>query len=111
MQLLLLALLLGCGDDEPRPSGVTAFPDLRAPSGDRSIPLHTRAGRYSFAAPTLAGLEDLADDFALEVEEIPNPRGVQRKLKVLRARLPFNVPGGRFAPPGLTVSILSLIHI
>ncbi len=108
MSPLLLALTLACSGGAQRTPGTgtaDAFPDLSGPSAGTSFALARLPAEYDLGQPELS--EDLSDTLTLPLEEIPNPRRVTRKLKVLRARLPFAVSSEdqRFAPIGLSVEM------
>ncbi|NCG20753.1 MAG: sulfatase-like hydrolase/transferase [Rhodobacterales bacterium] len=108
MPPVLLAFVLACtGGAQRSPGTGTAddFPDMSGPSAVTSFALARLPGEYDLGQPNLP--DDLSDSFTLTLEEIPNPKHVARKLKVLRAKLPFPVSSEdqRFAPIGLTIEM------
>jgi len=110
LSFALSILLVACGGPEPTTptqggGTATAFPDLRGPSQTQTIQLHKTEGTFEFGASMLP--ENSVDVVRLDMEEIPNPKQVQRKLKVVRGPLPFLNKGGqnRFRPAGMSVYI------
>ena len=85
------------------PGSAAAFPDMRGPTNTDAIGLHQLQGTYTLGAAQLAGNE--ADVYKLDAEEIPNSKNAPRKLKVIRATMPFPMGGQQFRPAGMTVFV------
>ncbi len=86
---------------------VPELPDLRT-AGTQHLQLHRMTGRYEIARPKLPPkVAAMTAEFVLEHEEMPNPRGAPRVLKVLKAPLPFAVSDDdqTFRPVGMRVYI------
>ncbi len=104
----LTILLVACAGNEAPTTGpgtASEFPDLTTPSNADTVPLHMLPGTYTFGKSELSG--DEADVYKLSAEEVPNPKKVNRKLKVVRAALPFTISSSqeRFRPAGMTVHV------
>lgn len=101
--LTSLLALLGC-----RGEPTTGFPDFTGPSRTEHLQLHLLAPHdLELGRPALPPSSEPPDEFVLAHEEVPNPQGAPRKLRVLRAPLPFPLTKQdvRFAPVGMRVLV------
>ncbi|HHO54570.1 MAG TPA: hypothetical protein ENK18_27775 [Deltaproteobacteria bacterium] len=97
---------------EPEPFTLTdapiaGFPELRTATGQH-LQLHHLDGRVSLPKIKLPPkVAEITESFVLEHEEVPNPRGADRFLTVLRAELPFPVASDEqtFRPRDMVVTI------
>ncbi len=83
------------------------FPDLRS-GGAVQFPLHRLSGRYDIGTPKIPPrIAEATNAFRVPVEELPNPRGAERKLMVFKAELPFPVSSDEktFRPVGMVVRV------
>ncbi|MEQ1566796.1 MAG: sulfatase [Myxococcota bacterium] len=121
---MLLTVLLACTCNRPTPpatppepivrtpyalteAAVPGFPDFRA-SHAHQLQLDRLPATWTLPDVQLPeSVASMTDEFVLEAEEMPNPRGVKRNMKVLRAPLPFPVDTDEqtFKPEGMLVSI------
>jgi arylsulfatase A-like enzyme len=88
-------------------ASVPGFPDLRT-STAQHLQLDRLPATYVLPSVTLPPkVAEITDDFVLQAEEVPNPKGARRNLMVLRAPLPFPTDDFEqgFAPEGMAVSI------
>jgi arylsulfatase A-like enzyme len=76
---------------------------MSSKTATQAISLHKTPGTYVLGEPDFE--RDVAESYAVDMEEIPNVKKVRRKLKVVRGAVPFLTGSGqqRFRPTGMSV--------